>query len=199
MSASDYTPPDLASILRSLAASAQTAQPLQLPLQRLPVAANLTPQLYNYQLDGANDLDPDSGLEEGEYDPSDALLPLTAFTPNVHATARTDSASLNSPTAPFAPIAPPAPVAPARPLPAPPAAPIPPPKPTVDPRTITTYPAALRHITQTIARSEASMARIRKLIASQHQHERQWWEGRVQLVKQQAEREEGRKTVEDVL
>lgn len=202
MSANDYTPPDLATILRSLAASIPTAQASQPPFHRHPVTTNPPTQLYNYQFDGPNDLDTDSDLEEGEYDPSDALLPPAVLTPNTSATTRTSPNPLNASIASIAPIAPTAPVAsiaPARPPPAPPVAPTAPPKPTVDPRTITTYPAALRHITQTVAQNEASMARIRKLIASQHQHERQWWEGRVQLIKQQAEREEGRKTVEDVL
>lgn len=205
MSANDYTPPDLATILRSLAASVPTAQASQPPFHRLAVTTNPPTQLYNHQLDGPNDLDPDSDLEEGEYDPLDALLPPAVLHPNTSATTRTGPAPLNAPIAPVAsiaptvPVAPVASIAPARPPPAPPAAPIPLAKPTVDPRTITTYPAALRHITQTVAQNEASMARIRKLIASQHQHERQWWEGRVQLIKQQAEREEGRKTVEDVL
>ncbi|MCJ1250811.1 hypothetical protein MMC30_008039 [Trapelia coarctata] len=190
MSASNYTPPDLASILRSLAASVQNPQPSQPPHQRLPIIAHPSPQLYNYQFDGANDLDLEPDLEEGEYDPSDALLPVAVSTSNIHATAHRGPIPSSAPIASMgtgSSILPPTVV------------PTPPPKPVVDPRTITTYPAALRHITQTIAQNEATMGRIRKLIASQHQHERQWWDGRVQLVKQQAEREEGRKRVDDVL
>jgi len=189
MSANNYTPPDLASILRSLAASVQAPQASQPPHQRLPNIANLTPQLLNYQFDGAKD-DVASDLEEGEYDPSDVILPVATPTTDFPTTART------GPTAPNAPIACMGSVSS---LPPPPMAPTPLPKPTVDPRTITTYPAALRYITKFIAQNEAIIGRIRKLVASQHQHERQWWDGRVQLVKQQAEREEGRKRVDDVL
>lgn len=65
--------------------------------------------------------------------------------------------------------------------------------------TIITWPPALRHVTKFIATNEAAMHRIRHLIQTQHEHERQWWEGRVTLVKQQAGREEGRRKLNSVL
>lgn len=65
--------------------------------------------------------------------------------------------------------------------------------------TITTWPPALRHVTKFIATNEAAMHRIRHLIQTQHEHERQWWEGRVSLVTQQAGREEGRRKLNSVL
>lgn len=65
--------------------------------------------------------------------------------------------------------------------------------------TITTWPPALRHVTKFIATNEAAMHRIRHLIQTQHEHERQWWEGRVSLVSQQAGREEGRRKLNSVL
>lgn len=43
------------------------------------------------------------------------------------------------------------------------------------------------------------MARIRQLIRTQQQHERQWWEGREALVRKQQQRGEGRKALDDVL
>lgn len=43
------------------------------------------------------------------------------------------------------------------------------------------------------------MHRIRHLIQTQHEHERQWWDGRVSLVTQQAGREEGRRKLNSVL
>ena len=190
MSNDNYTPPDLASILRSLAASVPTPQSSLPPHQRLPNIAIHTPQLQNYQFDGANvpDLNPD--LEEGEYDPSDALIPVAAPPTSIRTTVHNGPTPRNAPIAFIGAAAfhLPSPIASAPPLKSP-----------VDPRTITTYPAALRYITKTIAQNEAAIGRIRKLIASQHQHERQWWAGRVQLVKQQAERKEGRKRVDDVL
>lgn len=43
------------------------------------------------------------------------------------------------------------------------------------------------------------MHRIRHVIQTQHQHERQWWDGRVSLIRQQARREEGRRKLNSVL
>lgn len=43
------------------------------------------------------------------------------------------------------------------------------------------------------------MYRIRRLIRTQHGHERQWWEGRASLVTKQAGREEGRRKLNSVL
>lgn len=65
--------------------------------------------------------------------------------------------------------------------------------------TITTWPPALRYVTKFIATNEAAMHRIRHLIQTQHEHERQWWDGRVSLVRQQAGREEGRRKLNSVL
>ena len=174
MSASNYTTPDLASILRTLAASTPSSQLLpQCQPQTSHFSSIIAPP--QAQVDGPHDPELDLSLSEGEYDPNDALL--------------STSASISHPDPPSAPV----------PSPAPLAAQSTPSAPSIDPRTITTYPAALRHITRTIARNEATMVRIRKLIASQHQHERQWWHGRELLVKQQGEREEGRRRVDEVL
>ena len=174
MSGNNYTTPDLASILRTLAASTQSSQQLpQCQPQTLHFSSALAPP--QPQVDGPHDAELDLSLSEGEYDPNDALLPILAST--------------SHPAPPSAPAPAPAPLA-ARSTPS---------TPSIDPRTITTYPAALRHITRTIARNEVTMARIRKLIASQHQHERLWWHGRELLLKQQGEREEGRRRVDEVL
>lgn len=64
---------------------------------------------------------------------------------------------------------------------------------------ITTWPPALRHVTKFIATNEVAMHRIRHLIQTQHEHERQWWQGRASLVTQQAGREEGRRKLNSVL
>ena len=71
--------------------------------------------------------------------------------------------------------------------------------PPIDPATLTTWPTALRCVTRSIARNEAAMARIRQLIHTQRQHERQWWDGREALVRKQKQRGEGRRAVDDVL
>ncbi|RMZ84883.1 hypothetical protein DV738_g451, partial [Chaetothyriales sp. CBS 135597] len=63
------------------------------------------------------------------------------------------------------------------------------PPPTIpDPSRITTYPAALKHVTKHLATSETASTRIRHLISTQHQHERQWHAGREALLALQASR-----------
>ncbi|MCJ1398918.1 hypothetical protein MMC11_002119 [Xylographa trunciseda] len=181
MSRNNYITPDIASILRSLAATTSNNPAASPPIHLAKPISPPRPQLDG-SIDRVLDLDLDLELEEGEYDPNDALLPISGHEAQVPllsqatvapAPSNTISITDNSQSVP---------------------------KPTaVDPRSITTYPAALRHITKIVARNEATMSRLRKLIASQHQHERQWWDGREALVKQQSEREEGRKKVEDVL
>ena len=72
-------------------------------------------------------------------------------------------------------------------------------KPEVDPRTIITWAPALRYVTRLLNRSEDTANRIRKMIKSQHDHEKQWAEGRVAIVKQRNKREQGRNAINDVL
>ena len=181
MSNNSYITPDIASILRSLAATTSNSTPRTLPVQLAKPVSPARPQLDG-TIDHAIDLDLDFELEEGEYDPNDALLPISGHETkpplSSHAIITPALGDAISKTENFQSI----------------------PKPTIiDPRSITTYPAALRHITKIVARNEATMCRLKKLISSQHQHERQWWDGREALIKQQGEREEGRKKVEDVL
>ena len=153
--------PDLASILRSLAACAPVTAP------RRAFSG------YDQSGQSANP-DPSPGRlpehEDGEYDPNNPLI-TSKPTPNhylgSHGLATTTSQPQNPPF--------------------------------VDVTTITTYPVALRYITKTIARDEDIMARLRKLISVQHQHEQQWWQGRVALQRKQSGREEGRRKVGDVL
>ncbi|KAJ5180474.1 hypothetical protein N7492_003684 [Penicillium capsulatum] len=71
--------------------------------------------------------------------------------------------------------------------------------PTVDPSTITTWSAALRHVMRTIGQDEEIQLRIRGLIRSQHNHERQWWKGREALVQKQQARGEKKKELDAVL
>ncbi|KLJ06082.1 hypothetical protein EMPG_10482 [Blastomyces silverae] len=68
-----------------------------------------------------------------------------------------------------------------------------------DPSTITTWPAALKYVMKTVAQNEATQSKIKKLIRTQHDHEKQWWEGRQALLSKQAGREAKRKQLDDVL
>lgn len=51
-----------------------------------------------------------------------------------------------------------------------------------DASTITTWPAALKHVTRHLVPNEQVAARIKHLISEQHKHERQWWAGREAIV-----------------
>lgn len=55
----------------------------------------------------------------------------------------------------------------------------------LDASTITTWPAALKHVTKYLVPDEKIAARIKHLIAEQHKHERQWWAGREAIVARQ--------------
>ena len=68
-----------------------------------------------------------------------------------------------------------------------------------DPHSITTWPPALRHVSKLLARNEVIADRIRKLVKSQHDHEKQWVKGREALVQLQENRVDGRSKVADVL
>ncbi|KAF3398311.1 hypothetical protein F1880_005699 [Penicillium rolfsii] len=69
----------------------------------------------------------------------------------------------------------------------------------VDPSTITTWPAALRYVMRTVGQNEETQLRIRGLIRSQHNHERQWWKGREALLERQQARGEKKKELDAVL
>ena len=185
MTSNDYVTPDLASILRTLAASAHINHTPPTQVQSSHVG-RITSQSVP-SLDGPLELGigvgSDSELEEGEYDPTEPLVlnpTSTSHTPDVIPAAE-KARSYCPPVVQKVPV-PHTPVAPS-----------------ADHRMITNYPAALRHVTNIVSRNEASMARLRKLIASQHQHERQWWDARETLIKKQGEREAGRKKVDEVL
>ncbi|KAJ9606989.1 hypothetical protein H2200_009000 [Cladophialophora chaetospira] len=56
---------------------------------------------------------------------------------------------------------------------------------TPDASNITTWPAALKHITRYLASNEKVAARVKHLINEQHKHEREWWAGREAIVDRQ--------------
>ena len=72
-------------------------------------------------------------------------------------------------------------------------------KPSVDPKTITSWSPGLRYITKQVAQDEEFAERIKKLIKSQHSHERQWAKGREELLEGRRKREQGRNAINDVL
>ncbi|RJE18923.1 hypothetical protein PHISCL_08741 [Aspergillus sclerotialis] len=69
----------------------------------------------------------------------------------------------------------------------------------VDSSTITTWPAALRYVMRTVSQNEELQRKIRRLIQSQHNHEKQWWQGRETLVEKQRARVEKKKELDVVL
>ena len=71
--------------------------------------------------------------------------------------------------------------------------------PAIDPSTITTWPAALRYVMRTVGQNEEIQLRIRGLIQSQHNHERQWWKGREALLERQKARGDKKKELDAVL
>jgi len=71
--------------------------------------------------------------------------------------------------------------------------------PQVNPRTITTWPAAIRHVTFLATQAEHLAASIRKLIANQHENERQWHGSRLALLEKQKARVAGKRELENVL
>lgn len=68
-----------------------------------------------------------------------------------------------------------------------------------DPSTITTWPAALRCVMKTVAQNENLRSRIRRLISTQHDHERSWWRARETLLEKQQSRTERKKKLDEVL
>ena len=75
----------------------------------------------------------------------------------------------------------------------------PPSAPPIDPRTIVSWPPALRFVTKLLTKDEAAMARVRSLIQSQHKHERDWHRGREALVENQKTRRKAEDEVASVL
>ncbi|KAI2771317.1 hypothetical protein DTO012A8_3844 [Penicillium roqueforti] len=68
-----------------------------------------------------------------------------------------------------------------------------------DSSTITTWPAALKHVMRTVGQNEETQARIRGVIRSQHHHEQQWFHAREALLKQQKGRPEKQRELDAVL
>ncbi|EFQ97761.1 hypothetical protein MGYG_00802 [Nannizzia gypsea CBS 118893] len=75
----------------------------------------------------------------------------------------------------------------------------PPSKSSIGPSIITAWPVALKYVMKTVAQNETVQYRIRRLIASQHEHERTWWQGRQRLLAKQKARAGNQKKLDEVL
>lgn len=71
-------------------------------------------------------------------------------------------------------------------------------QPAVNPRTIVTWPAALRHITSLAGDPQFGPA-VKKLITNQHNNEQQWFASRLALIEKQKSRVSGKQELNDVL
>ncbi|KAJ5558711.1 hypothetical protein N7535_009410 [Penicillium sp. DV-2018c] len=71
--------------------------------------------------------------------------------------------------------------------------------PATDSSTITTWPEALRYVMRTVGQNEETQSRIRGMIRGQHRHEKQWFEGREALLKQQQSRPQKQRELDTVL
>ena len=183
---SSYPTPDLASILRTLSAYAPAPQPE-------------APQPYAPQVQAFPPLEDGELPYEPPYEPAE--LPYQVPTAPVAIYSQT----ITSPP-PHEPQQPQAQAPAPAPTPQPQYPQQPPQKPALTQQstipsasTIITWPPALRHVTLHLVQNEEVMLRIKHLISTQHNHERQWWTQREALLKTQRGREEGRKKLDGVL
>lgn len=68
-----------------------------------------------------------------------------------------------------------------------------------DASTITTWPAALKHVSRHLVPNIKFNERIKHLVAEQHKHERQWWAGREAIVARHNGRSGNSQRVADLL
>ncbi|PLB36674.1 uncharacterized protein BDW47DRAFT_47625 [Aspergillus candidus] len=169
MESQSYNAADLTSVLRTLSALSSNPPP---PEKDSPATAHRT-HVKDDELE-----------EEDTYEPTDSL-PISAPTP-----------APQTPQGKQQPSSSHRPPQPAQQHPPPPP---PPPGNKVDISTITTWPSALRHVMRTVGQNESIQQRIRFLIQRQHDHEKQWWRGRVALVEKQKARAEKKKELDEVL
>lgn len=64
---------------------------------------------------------------------------------------------------------------------------------------ITTWPAALKHVTKYIGQNEIIAAKFRHLVTEQHKHETQWWAGREAIIKKHRSRGDSQQQAADLL
>ncbi|BCR95213.1 uncharacterized protein AKAW2_20153S [Aspergillus luchuensis] len=167
----DYNAADLSSVLRTLSALSNQQQPqAQSQLQLQPQSH----PPYSHNPDPTTQTAPTE--DNDPYEPTESL-PQLPIPPKP-----TSSRPQHPQTQPHP-----------QPRPAP-AGPI-----TEDTSTITTWPTALRYVMRTVAQNEEIQRRLRWLIQRQHDHEKQWWQGREALLKKQSARTEKKKELDAVL
>lgn len=190
-----YPTPNLASILRTLSAYTP-APPPEIPPTSYPPQPQVPPPLE----DGELPYEPPYEPAELPYEPPAAAYLQTTAPPTPYEPQQSLSQLQSHPQPQLQPQPPPShrsqstqqqvsqkPV-PSQQQPTLPSA-----------STITTWPPALRHVTVHLAQNEEVMHRIKHLISTQHNHERQWWAQREALRKTQLGREEGRRKLDGVL
>ncbi|KAI9719785.1 MAG: hypothetical protein M1812_003273 [Candelaria pacifica] len=168
MTSNTYETPDLASVLRTLAAYAPPNSSQE---------AALAPKLSIQHTEE---------LEEGEYEPPDISSQDTQQP--IGRPYTTQAGQLWSQQGPIAQHrnGSHAPAKAERP-------------PRIDPATITDWSTGLKCVMRTVAQSEDIMARIRKMIKSQHEHERTWWAGREAILRKHEARAEKKRKLDDML
>jgi hypothetical protein len=166
----DYNSTDLTSVLRTLSALSNQKQP-QYP--------NNAPQNSNT---------PQEGFNDDAYEPSETIIPIAPTSSQSYPTQITTTTT------------------PSHSYPRPQPQPQPQTQHHKQPNTnfpntsiITTWPPALKHVVRTVSANEDLQRKIRWLIQRQHDHERQWWEGREALVRKQKARVEKKKELDAVL
>ncbi|PYH71959.1 uncharacterized protein BO88DRAFT_402262 [Aspergillus vadensis CBS 113365] len=175
----DYNAADLSSVLRTLSALSNQQLP-QAQSQAQSQHLQLQPQShppYSHNPDPTTQTAPTE--DNDPYEPSESL-PQLPIPPKP-----TSSRPQHHPTQQSQPHPRPAP-APAGSI-------------TEDTSTITTWPTALRYVMRTVAQNEEIQRRLRWLIQRQHDHEKQWWQGREALLKKQSARTEKKKELDAVL
>jgi hypothetical protein len=170
MNAEGYNSADLTSVLRTLSALSNNQS--HQDHQNSPPSVHTSSHLPVQQRTQDEDDDP--------YEPAEASspFPVAQVHPNHTSHQTTTRAHAPSAKAPLRPIAPSS---------------------VLDSSSITTWPAALRHVMRAVSQNEDAQRRIRRLIQSQHDHERQWWQGREALLKKQKARVEKKKELDAVL
>jgi hypothetical protein len=207
MDSNSYQTPDLASVLRTLAA--YTPAPPKLPIEQEKTSP--------YQAHAQGDEDE---LEDGEYDPAatsfETLSPFTprqyqdaprtpqsndygGFVPPVADTLERGEYSTPAQQPPHFQKAQPFPQRQPATTTTPPAAKPKHPLPQNPPATIITWAPALRHITTVTNSNPEFTHRIKHLIKTQHQHEQQWWTAREELTKRLHGRAASRCKLDSVL
>ncbi|OJJ66681.1 hypothetical protein ASPBRDRAFT_137556 [Aspergillus brasiliensis CBS 101740] len=184
----DYNAADLSSVLRTLSAlsNQQQPQPQQQLQSQLQPLQNHSPYSHNSEPASTEDNDP--------YEPTESLPRLPepskptskpTSPPQHHHHHHQQQLQQHPSTAP--------------PQPAPTPSPAPGGVSGEDTSSITTWPSALRYVMRTVAQNEDIQRRLRWLIQRQHDHEKQWWQGREALLKKQSARTEKKKELDAVL